>query len=109
MARHRSLRRLLNPMRPIEVHIFLHHAETEMLTEISRTIIQIKKELEKIMPTLQERFDGLNAGLDEASKEILAELGKLREGGTLTPEQEESLARAEAKVAALKDTSPPVE
>ena len=60
------------------------------------------------MASLQQRFDDLNANLDEASTEILAELAKLREGGNLTPEQETALANVEAKVATLKDVSPPV-
>lgn len=61
------------------------------------------------MATLQERFDTMNANLNEASAEILAELAALRAGGNLTPEQETSLANAEAKIQALKDTSPPIE
>src|SRR5678815_1201381 len=75
---------------------------------ISRWFTNIDRKLNKIMATLQERFDGLNANLDEAASEILAELTKLREGGNLTPEQETSLANIEAKVATLKDVSPPV-
>lgn len=81
------------------------------------------KGLKKIMATLQERFDAVNAKLDtgvakltEASAEILAELTKLREGGNLTPEQEASLANIENKAnavadaaTALADTSPSID
>lgn len=76
--------------------------------QILAELQNIKKELRKIMATIQERFDNLNANLDEATTEILAELAKLRQG-ELTPEQEAALTNIEAKVNALKDTSPPVE
>ena len=89
---------------------------------ISRWFTNIDRKLNKIMATLQERFDAVNERLDtagskltEASAEILAELEKLRAGGTLTPEQEASLANIEAKAQAIADTasgfadvSPPV-
>lgn len=70
-------------------------------------VFGIKKEVEKIMPTIDERFTQLTADLDEASSEILAELEKLRAGG-LTPEQEALLQGIEGKVGALKDISPPI-
>ncbi len=59
------------------------------------------------MPTLQERFDSVNANLQEAATEILAELTNLR-NLNLPPEAEASLAAIEAKANALKDVSPPV-
>ena len=60
------------------------------------------------MPDLQARFDAVNANLQEAATEILAELETLR-NMTLPPEAEASLAAIEAKANALKDVSPPVE
>ena len=59
------------------------------------------------MPSLQQRFDDVNANLQEAATEILAELENLR-GLNLPPEAEASLAAIEAKAQALKDVSPPV-
>ncbi len=57
------------------------------------------------MADLQERLDTVNSKLDEASREILAELAKLRAGGTLTPAQETALGNIEAKATALADIS----
>jgi len=71
-------------------------------------IIKLNRKTNKIMATLQERFDAVNNKLKEASDEILAEIAKLKEGGNLTPEQEQSLENIEAKANALADVSPPV-
>ena len=76
------------------------------LAAIIAVNLQLNKLL-KIMPNLQERLDTINANLQEASSEILAELENLR-GMNLPPEAEASLAAIEAKANALKDVSPPV-
>lgn len=68
----------------------------------------INDKLNEIMPNLKERFDEVNVKLAEASAEIIEEIRKLREG-TLTLEQEESLANIEAKAVALANLAPPVE
>lgn len=61
----------------------------------------------KNMATLEERFNAVNAKLEEAAGEILAEIEKLREG-TLNPEQEAALENIEAKANALADIAPPL-
>jgi predicted nucleic acid-binding Zn-ribbon protein len=91
-------------------HFFPQSAgETDRLGRIEELLKQIKEELFKIMPSLQERFDAVNSKLQEAADEILAEITKLREGGTLTPEQEQALQNIETKANALAEISPPVE
>ncbi len=67
----------------------------------------LNRKLEIIMDTLETRFTALEAKLDEASSEILAELQDLRDSG-ITPEAEAIIARIEAKVTALADVSPPL-
>lgn len=76
---------------------------------VSITNKNINRKAHKIMATLDERFQAVNDKLDEASKEILAEVEKLRQGGTMTPEQEAALANIETKTSALADISPPVD
>ncbi len=61
------------------------------------------------MASLDERFEGINTKLDEGRNEILAELEKLRAGGSLTEAQEASLQAIEAKANAMADVSPPIE
>ncbi len=74
---------------------------------IERLLHRLIRKVDRIMPTLQERFDQVNANLTEASTEILAELANLR-GMNLPPEAEASLEAIEARANALKDVSPPV-
>jgi Skp family chaperone for outer membrane proteins len=71
------------------------------------TLESVHRKLDKIIMTIEERFNAVSAKLDEASTEILAEIAKLRDG-TLTPEQEAALANIEAKANALADIAPPV-
>lgn len=62
-----------------------------------------------IMATLQERFDAIEAKLDEGSSELLAELKTLRDqlaGSVLTPEAEATLQRIEAKSKGIADIIP---
>jgi hypothetical protein len=71
-------------------------------------VFRINNKLRKLMASLQERFDAVNAKLQEASDEILAEIVKLREGGILTPEQETALGNIETRANSLGDISPPI-
>lgn len=59
----------------------------------------------KNMSTILERFEGVNARLDEAASEILALIQELRDQG-VTPEAEAVLAQIEAKAQALADIVP---
>ncbi len=66
------------------------------------------------MATLQERFDKVDANLDEASSELQAELQALRDAlaaaqVTLPADAEASLSRVEAKSQALADIVPNAE
>ena len=72
------------------------------------TLSSVHKKLDKIMATLEERFNAISGKLDEASGEILAEIENLKKGGTLTPEQEAALEAIEAKANALADIAPPI-
>lgn len=63
------------------------------------------------MATLQERFDSIDASLNEASSEILAELQRLRDAlaaasVTLSPEAEASLVKVERHAKGLADVIP---
>lgn len=63
------------------------------------------------MPTIEERFDAVDASLTEASSELTAELQKLRDelanaSITLSPKAEASLSNIEAKAKALADIVP---
>ena len=69
----------------------------------------ITRKVDKMADNLKDRFDKVSTKLDEASSEILAEIAKLREGGTLTPDQETALGNIEAKANALADISPALE
>lgn len=69
-----------------------------------------------IMATLKERFDQIEADLTEGLGEVTTEITLLREqlsnAGQLPADVEVTLARIEAKSAALKDiipNAPPVE
>lgn len=57
------------------------------------------------MATIEERFSGISAKLDEASTEILALIESLR-GQGVTPEAEAILQQIEAKANALADVVP---
>lgn len=72
------------------------------------TLNSVHRKLDKIMSELDDRFNAISTKLDEASGEILAEIEKLKNGGTLTPEQEAALAAIEAKANALADIAPPL-
>ncbi len=89
-------------------HIQFRPGKPDQKGQVLRAIQQLDRKIDKIMATLQERFDAVNSALTEASAEILAEIAKLKEGGNLTPEQEASLEAIETKATAMASISPPV-
>lgn len=72
-----------------------------LLALILLTLNQIRK----IMATIEERFAAVNTRLDEASTEIIALIGQLRDQG-VTPAAEAILQQIEAKANALADIVP---
>lgn len=67
-----------------------------------------QKRIIKLMGDIDTRLTGVEAGLDEAAQEILAELAKLR-GEVVSDEDLATLGRIETKVTALTNVSPPIE
>jgi hypothetical protein len=64
--------------------------------------------LDKIMATLEERFNAISSKLDEASAEILAQIEILK-GESLSTEGEAALEVLEGKANALAEIAPPIE
>lgn len=88
-----------------------HLLELILLTAILYQIIEQNNKGEENMASLKDRFDAIEAKLDEASSELTLELQNLRDalanaGTTLSPEAETSLANIEAKAEALADVVP---
>lgn len=71
----------------------------------ARSLHNLHKKIEQNMSTILERFEGVNARLDEAASEILALIQELRDQG-VTPEAEAVLVQIEAKAQALADIVP---
>ena len=76
-----------------------------LATEQYKTITKKLDQLITQMSQLDDRVIAMNTRLDEASSEILALLGQLRDE-TLTQAGQDALSQAETKVAALADIVP---
>lgn len=71
----------------------------------ARSLKQLHRKIDKNMATLLERFEAVEAKLEEAATEILALIEQLRSQG-VTPEAEAVLVQIEAKANALADIVP---
>lgn len=70
-------------------------------------IIIINQKLNKIMATVDERFDAVSSNLTEGFDEIVKLIQELRDAqGTLTPEQDAKLTQIETKAKSLADIVP---